>query len=145
MCVGKHSLLLKSDQPNLKECLGFQGKERIINLPQDIGTRYVMFGKLLLEDNTLTEVHSITGNHSDDIERINTEILKQWITGKGKHPVTWKTLIEVLQDVGLTVLAAEIEAIKCHEEIIETGKHYNSVMNNHKEMEFSSDSLNSVH
>lgn len=102
-----------------------------------------MFGQLLLEDNTLTEVHSITGNHSDDIERINTEILKQWITGKGKHPVTWKTLIQVLRDVGLTVLAADIEAIKCHDEKIETGKQYNSVMNNHKEMKLSSNNLNS--
>ena len=49
-------------------------------------------------------------------EEINKEILEQWITGRGKHPVTWKTLTEVLRDIALTTLAEEIEAVKCHEE-----------------------------
>ena len=43
------------------------------------------------------------------------EVLQQWITGRGKHPVTWKTLIEVLRDIELSALAGEIEAVKCCE------------------------------
>ena len=42
-------------------------------------------------------------------EEINKEILEQWITGRGKHPVTWKTLAEVLRDIELSTLAEEIE------------------------------------
>ena len=34
----------------------------------------------------------------------------QWIADKGKHPVTWKTLSEVLCDIELQTLAGEIEA-----------------------------------
>ena len=49
-------------------------------------------------------------------EEINKEILEQWITGRGKHPVTWKTLTDVLHDIELNTLAEEIEAVKCHEE-----------------------------
>ena len=45
-------------------------------------------------------------------EEINKEILEQWIAGRGKHPVTWKTLTEVLHDIELNMLAEEIEAIK---------------------------------
>ena len=41
------------------------------------------------------------------------EVLQQWITGNGKHPVTWKTLTGVLFDIELSVLAQEIEAVKC--------------------------------
>ena len=36
-----------------------------------------------------------------------------WIVGRGKHPVTWKTLIEVLYDIELMkTLAKEIETVK---------------------------------
>ena len=50
----------------------------------------------------------------NDAEQINKEILEQWITGRGKHPVTWKTLTQVLHDIELSTLAEEIEAVKCH-------------------------------
>ena len=40
------------------------------------------------------------------------EILEEWIAGRGKHPVTWNTLVEVLHDIELSALAREIEAIK---------------------------------
>ena len=47
------------------------------------------------------------------------EVLQQWITGRGKHPVTWTTLTQCLRDTELTVLASEIEAIKCHTNWVE--------------------------
>ena len=47
------------------------------------------------------------------------EVLQQWITGRGKHPVTWTTLTQCLRDTELTVLAGEIEAIKCHTNWVE--------------------------
>ena len=40
------------------------------------------------------------------------EILEEWIAGRGKQPVIWKTLIEVLHDIELSTLAREIEAVK---------------------------------
>ena len=51
--------------------------------------------------------------HLNDAERINTEILQEWLTGRGKQPVTWATLVKVLCDIKLSVLASEIEAVKC--------------------------------
>ena len=53
----------------------------------------------------------------NDAEQINIEVLRQWITGRGKHPVTWKTLTEVLHDIEHHTLAGEIEAVKCHTDI----------------------------
>ena len=49
--------------------------------------------------------------HMNDANEINIEILEEWVAGKGKHPVTWKTLTEVLHDIELSTLAEEIEAI----------------------------------
>ena len=44
--------------------------------------------------------------------QINTEILREWATGRGKNPVSWETLTEVLRNIGLGALASEIEVMK---------------------------------
>ena len=51
--------------------------------------------------------------HHYDAEQINMEILQEWLAGRGKQPVTWATLVEILRDIELTALANEIEAVKC--------------------------------
>ena len=48
----------------------------------------------------------------NDANEINIEIIEEWVAGKGKHPVTWKTVTKVLRDIELSTLAEEIEAIK---------------------------------
>ena len=39
-------------------------------------------------------------------------LIEEWVAGKGKQPVTWRTLTQVLCDIELSTLAGEIEAIK---------------------------------
>ena len=112
------------DPPILTECVKFQGKEKAINIPREIGVNYKNFGLFLLEDDTGASIDSIAHKHINDAEKINMEVLQQWINGKGKHPVTWTTLTQCLRDIELTVLAGEIEAVKCCE---------------HKEKNFASD------
>ena len=100
------------DQPMLTECIGLQGLERRIKLPQEIGTKYKPFGTLLLEDRTGERVNAISLRHMNNAEKVNVTILEEWIAGRGKYPVTWKTLTEILKDLELNVLAGEIEAVK---------------------------------
>ena len=52
--------------------------------------------------------------HLGDAEKLNFEILQEWLTGRAKQPVTWKTLTNTLRDAGLTVLASDIEAVKLY-------------------------------
>ena len=98
------------------ECMRFRGRERKINIPQEIGIKYYQFGLLLLEDDTGTRIQALTHKHMKDAEQINMEVLQQWLAGRGKHPITWKTLSEILQDIELNTLAREIEAVKCHKD-----------------------------
>ena len=84
----------------------------MINIAEKIGTKYYEFGLLLLNDSNRTRVRSMEHEHREDAEQINTEILREWATGRGKKPVTWKTLTEVLRDIGLHTLASEVEAVK---------------------------------
>ena len=97
----------------MMDCIRFRGREKRINLPQEIGMKYYQFGILLLEDATGARVDAIAHKCSNDAEQINLVILKEWIGGRGAKPVNWPTLVEVLKDIGLTVLAGEIAAVKC--------------------------------
>ena len=54
---------------------------------------------------------SIARKHGGDAEKINFEILHEWLSGRGKQPVIWKTLTDILRDAGLAVLASAIEAV----------------------------------
>ena len=94
------------------ECITFQGRQGRINIPQEISTNYSQFGIFLLNDPNGMRVHTIEHKHRGDALQINTEILQEWATGKGKKPVTWKTLVEVLYNVGLCTLADEIGEVK---------------------------------
>ena len=100
------------DLPTVFECTRFQVLGRTINIPQEIGTNYSRFGMFLLNDPNGTKVTNMEHKHRGDPERINTEILREWATGREKKPVTWQTLIGVLRDIELGALASEIEAVK---------------------------------
>jgi len=76
---------------------------------------YRRFGILLLDERTEERIDSIAHKHNHDSEQTSMEILEEWIAGRGKHPVTWNTLIEVLYDIELSILAKEIEAVKLSE------------------------------
>ena len=101
-----------ADCPTVLECTRFQGKQRTINIPQEIGPNYYYFGLHLLDDPNGNRIRNLELEYRQNAERINTEILREWATGRGKKPVSWETLTEVLCNIGLGALATEIEAMK---------------------------------
>ena len=103
---------LTGDQPTLMELIRFRGRERRINIPQQIGTDFMKFGILLLEDENGARIQSIVHKFRDDPEQITMNVLQEWIAGRGKLPVSWDTLIEVLRDIDLGTLADDIAAAK---------------------------------
>ena len=107
-----HAPIDHAAQPTLIECIKFQGRERKIKIPQEIGVKYRDFGLLLLEDHNGARIRALAHKHMNDSNEINIEIIEEWVAGKGKHPVTWKTLTQVLHDIELSTLAEEIEAVK---------------------------------
>ena len=97
------------ERPDLLKLLSFPGKGgNKINIPVRIGTKYLTFGILLLNDTTGAEVKAIIKEHHENAAEINLDILTLWIGGKGK-PLSWDTLINVLQSIGLGNLAGDIE------------------------------------
>ena len=106
-------LFIADDRPDLLKLLNFPSKSGSINIPEQIGTNYLQFGILLLEDKTGAEVNAIVTKHREDAEQINLQILRLWIGGKGK-PLSWDTLINVLKAIGLNTLASDIQDSRQH-------------------------------
>ena len=103
--------IVTSGNPTVQECIRFQGRCRTINIPQEIGTHYSQFGIFLLNDPNGTITRNIEHKHREHAAKINIEILQEWATERGKHPVNWNTLTEVLRDIELGALATEIEEV----------------------------------
>ena len=100
-------------KPSLLKLLKFTCTDgRILNIPEEIGTKYLQFGTFLLDDENGSKVKAIAHKHLNDAEQINTEILHEWLIGSGKQPVTWAILVQVLYDSKLSCLANKMKASK---------------------------------
>ena len=87
--------------------LNFPGLKRNINIPNKIGADYSSFGISLLKDETGGHVKAIQKELRGVPVDITTRILNNWLEGKGVE-VSWKSLVKVLNDIGLKTLAEEI-------------------------------------
>ena len=112
-----HDVLFTGGQPTLIELVRFRGRDRRINIPQEVSTKYFQFGILLLEDTNGARVRNMEHKHQRDAEQISMEILQEWANGRGRQPVSWATLTEVLRDVELSELASDIAAVKLYTEL----------------------------
>ena len=100
----------KRCKPSLPTLLKFPpqcSKQHYIDILATIGQKYWKFGTLLLQDDTGSIVEAIEHECQKNMEKINFAILQRWISGTGL-PVTWDSLVQVLHDIGLNVLADEM-------------------------------------
>ncbi len=97
-----------TNRPTIPKLQRFQGLRKIINIPQEIGVEYKRFGVILLQDEKGNRVQAIELEKHWKPQAINEQILEDWVGGKGM-PVRWDVLIQVPNDMQLTVLAQDIE------------------------------------
>ena len=70
----------------------------------------VKIGTQLLHDLNGNKLTKIVEDHTNyGVYGIAREIFKQWLQGKGQHPVTWNTLITTLEENQLLTLATHIQ------------------------------------
>jgi hypothetical protein len=80
-----------------------------LGVAEQVGTKFRKFGTLLLDDQNGTQVDNIKEESRGMPERINTQILKDWLQGKGL-PVTWGNLLDTLRQCNLHTLADQMQA-----------------------------------
>ena len=95
-------------QPTMQDLIAFPAIDGTLNIPQQISTKYKQFGVILLEDGEGALVDGIAHKNLNNPEEINIDILTQWLRGKGRKPVTWRTMISTLEEIGLKTLAEDI-------------------------------------
>ena len=95
--------------PTLTTLTCFKTSSGSINVAERIGPQYLTFGIQLLKDDTGAIIDAIEEECHHKAYKINLKILRRWIEGQGRRPLTWATLINVLRDTQLAVLASEIE------------------------------------
>ena len=100
------------DQPTLPELASFLSRGGTINIAEKISTEYYQFGIQLLDDEDGSHIRAIEHRHLRDAVRINTDILEEWLQGRGVQPVSWTTLVKVLEDIDLGTLASDIREAK---------------------------------
>ena len=110
LCV--YLQIKKQDQPTLPQLIDFptSADGEGLNITKEIGADYNMFGVLLLNDKCGATISALERQHQNRATSINLEILQQWIRGSGRKPVTWETLVKVLRQIELNILADKIES-----------------------------------
>lgn len=98
-----------SGPPTMSALLHFPvTKVKTTNIPREVGVKYLEFGTHLLQDVTSARIRTLEHQLNRDGERINQHLLEEWLSGGGR-PVTWATLVEVLNIIGMGELAKMIE------------------------------------
>ena len=93
----------------MPELLNFKAGDQNINIPHEIGSKYLNFGAQLLQERTLARINALEHQYQRNCEAINCHILHEWLEGRGRKPTTWATLARVLHDIEKGELAAKLE------------------------------------
>ena len=96
----------------MRDIICFPSKDSKVNLLQEIGINYFEFGTFLLNDDTGARVSALEEELKQNAKNINRRIFQEWLSGGGRKPVSWGTLIAVLEDIGLSELAKSIAEVK---------------------------------
>ena len=99
------------DKPSLVTLKKFPGKSGNFNVMERIGKNYTDFGTFLLQDDDGSKVSAIEADRQLKCLLICEDIVKSWLQGKGKKPVTYAVLVKCLRDAKLNTLADDIEAV----------------------------------
>ena len=100
-------MLQKNDTPTLEHLIDFPLRPNgSLNIIKKIAMEVDDLGIFLL-DHDVTQRIKIQFNNN--LASTTREVLYQWIQGKGKQPVTWRTFIQVLRKIELSVVANQIE------------------------------------
>ena len=96
-------------RPSIRNLRFFKGKNRTINIIEEIGCKFSDFGVLLLNDEDGSFVESAANELQRDSTAINCKILTEWSNGRrNAQSFEWRSLVETLKDIGLRSLAYDI-------------------------------------
>ena len=94
--------------PTMMDIICFPLQDSKVDLTNEVGIKYRQFGIHLLEDQTGARISAMERELAKNAQDINYRVFQEWLQGNGRKPVSWVTLISVLEDIGLSQLAKSI-------------------------------------
>ena len=82
-----------------------------MNVTERICAHYIQLGTILLQDGTGEIVQGIALSHNDRASACMYAILRKWLEGSGRTPLTWTGFVMSLKDAKLFSVASAIEAV----------------------------------
>ena len=79
-----------------------------IKIIHSLAPHWNLFGVLLEFDHNGTQVETIDKKHRGDPVACCQAMFQHWLSGNGRKPLSWRTLIELLEDADQEVLAGEV-------------------------------------
>ena len=107
----------------MPELLALQGKDKTIDIVEEIGVQWRVVGIHLLNDESGATIKAIAEEFRGNVQAINLEILGRWLQRKGVRACTWRVLLGVLRKAHCVELAESVEEALIAEEG-EQGKSY---------------------
>ena len=97
----------------MPELLSFKRSNgECVNIAEEVSISYAEFAAQLLKDDNGARIRNIERAKLKDPKEINIEILREWLKGGERQPVTWSALARVLEDINKGELAAQIKQVK---------------------------------
>ena len=87
----------------------FGSEENKLKIIQSTSKYYEKLAMFLLDDDNCDIVDCLKEEYHNNPEKIVTAVYKKWLVGTGRKPVTWQTLVGVLREIELNILAKDIE------------------------------------
>ena len=81
-----------------------------IKIIDRLAPKWNRFGILLAFDDEGTQVETIDKKHRGDPAACCQAMFQHWLSGNGRKPLSWRTLIELLEDSDQEVLAGEVQS-----------------------------------
>ena len=78
---------------------------------ESIAAKWKVVGIHLDFDRTGNLLDVIGARHPLDPVACCTEMMMEWLGGRGRQPANWATLVRVLRDAEFSVLAGELERV----------------------------------
>ena len=73
--------------PTMMDVISFPLQDSKVDLTEEVGTKYLKFGILLLEDQTGARISAMERKLAKNAQDINYRVFQEWLQGNGRKPV----------------------------------------------------------
>jgi hypothetical protein len=96
------------EMPRLHQLQRLCKDSTVVNIIRAVAPSWETFSLYLEMERNMIDIWK---RNTDEVEDAARKLFGHWLDGKGRKPISWKTLIQALRESDLPIIATEVEAI----------------------------------